>query len=125
MRGSASASTARPLTVSLMCILSDIVPPPGQAARSLARWIARRTMTPARWVRKSAGPRSSAAGWVMAVRVRHRLGDRGVVDRGADQRLRRHRLAKSGVPATLVSAIAAALQRPRDRVRMTAAAAVA
>ena len=84
MRGSASSSTALPLTRHLdvlfaICLLS--LKPRASRARSIAR----RTITPATLVRYCAGPRPSADG------LRDRLGcgdcgvERRLVERTADQ----------------------------------------
>src|SRR5215469_4059433 len=93
-------------------------------ARSLARVRARSTMTPAMWVRKSAGPRPSADGFAMP-RARRTASATAASSRPVPITASAASLANSGVSATLVSAIAAELQALPDIVRTTAAAAVA
>ena len=66
VRGSTSASTVLPFTVSEIWDLAMSLSPRVSAARALARASARASITPAILVRYSAGPRASVAGAVIA-----------------------------------------------------------
>src|SRR6516225_6190621 len=98
--------------------------PPLQRARSMARAIARRTVTPATWTRKSTGPCPSAEGLVIrcARRAASAIAASSTpVPTSASPAC----WANKGVSARLVSAIAAEVQTPFVIVTITAAAAVA
>ena len=120
MRGSTSASTALPFTVSLMCCFAMLSLPRARVRAAIAR----RTMTPATCLRNSAGPRRSEAGSVIATAAAAAF-TIAAPSTGVPISACPAASASNGTSARLVSAIRASRQAPPSMTRSTAAAAVA